>query len=141
MSDTQNTAIDPLVSDPPVMPTSPAGGGSDDKSPLDALEQILKDVKAKGGGADDKKKAEEEAAEKERQEEEKKQQELARMNEEQTAEDQQKIAEQIKNLQNVIQTPEEQARQTQSQEKKEIDKQKQGDMDKNAIYQLGHTKI
>lgn len=127
--------------DPTPAPQAPASPPAE-KSPLDALEEILRDAKAKGGGgADDKQKAEEEEAQKIKEEEEQKKAEMARQEEEQRLEDQKNLAEQIMKLKSVTDTPEEQARLQQFSQKKDNEDEKQKSADYNAIHQLGHTKI
>lgn len=143
MTDSQTLPPDPVsdvTQDDPISAASAPSASGDDSNPLDALEQILKDAKAKGGGKADSKEAEE-AALRAQQEEQHKQEEMARLAAEQKLEDQKMLAEQIKNLQSVSETPEEQARVAQSADKLKEEEDRHELQEENAIHQLGHTKI
>lgn len=136
MSDSQNQ------SDPNA--TAPAQA-QNQKNPLDALEQILKEAKEKAGQGKGEgtntsdaseppvqTQAEEEAAK------------LAVIHQkavEQGVVDQQAIEQQLSALQQVVATPEYQARVSQDEQKKVTDDEKSKHADANAIIQLGHTKV
>jgi len=138
MADLQTPAPTTVPKPTPASGKPPAG---DQGNPLDALEQILNEAKSKAGAADDKKKKEDEAALVAKQEEEAKLAEYNRIKEEKKIEDAANIRDHIAGLQNIGNTPEEQARMQQVQEKKDAADQKAQDLEESEIHQLGHTKI
>lgn len=112
---------------------------SDDKNPLDVLEEILKDAKAKGGAgnAPSGPSPEELAAEEEARQLAEAQQVMA----EKQNEDQQQIVQQIQELQTITQTPENQARLGQINDKKKKEESQKAAGEGFEIEQLGHSKV
>lgn len=106
------------------------------KDPLAALEELLQDQK--GSGAGDQQQA---AEQKEKEAEEKKRQEIAAMEAEQKEEDAQAIKSHIEGLKEIDNTPQEQARIAQIEEKQQARQQRADEKDEYEIRQLGHTKI
>jgi hypothetical protein len=114
---------------PQVAPTTsatPAAGGAG-QSPLDVLDQILKDAQSKAKEAVEEK-AEEDA--KRVEEERRRQREL----------DQQRIAEELMNLEKVKETPQYHAMVEQRQEEIDKEEQHKQQMDGMEIIQLKHDK-
>lgn len=135
MSDPQ-TQSDPNVA-PPAQPTG-------QKNPLDALEQILKEAKQKAEqskGGDDTVTNVEPPTQSQADEEAAKLAIIQQKANEQGRVDQQAIEQHLAQLQQVVTTPEYQARVTQDEQKKTSDEQKRQMADENAIIQLGHTKV
>ncbi|MGD9128974.1 MAG: hypothetical protein PVJ09_00570 [Candidatus Woesebacteria bacterium] len=140
--DQQNTATDP---------------GAAKRSPLDALEDLLKDAQknkgavgaapslaALGGATPDavgfEKGSEEEETDSRSSEEQLA--EVAKLEEQKKQEDQVRIAEGLKDLQyEATQSPQAQARISQDQEKKVKDEQKASEREEYKIRQIEHTKI
>ncbi len=138
MSDSQNQ------SDPNTQaPTTPSSANQ--KNPLDALEQILKEAKQKADQGKDGAVAAPDTAEPPAQtqaeEEAAKMAVIQQKAVEQGAVDQQAIEHQLAALQQVVTTPEYQARVSQDEQKKISDEEKNKHADDNAIIQLGHTKV
>ncbi len=146
MTDSSSTQNDPLLASLPAdnQPAQPVPSAAQliDSNPLDALEQILKEAKAKAGSEapvaaapatpSPDKQAVDEAAKKA---------ELAVLGKERDAVDQISITEQLANLRGVVEMPAYQARVAQDEAKKQQDDSKQEQADKFAIHQLGHTKL
>jgi hypothetical protein len=136
MSDSQ-TQSDPNT-------TAPAQA-SDQKNPLDALEQILKEAKQKAdqgkGGVGNTSDSTEPPEQNQADEEARKLAVIQQKADEQGVVDQQAIEQQLVELQQVVTTPEYQARVSQDEQKKVTDDEKRLRADQNAIIQLGHTKV
>lgn len=123
----------------PVSPAPTPAPSGDDKNPLDVLEGILKDAKAKGqGGTKPSGPTEEEiAAQKEAEELAKAQSVMAQKQ----VEDQQQILEQMDQLQAIKGAPENLAREEQIAEQKQEDDATEQAQDGFNIVQVGHSKI
>lgn len=163
MSDSSQSAQDDMVTQLPPLPPLPTTPGiadpvatqsgqtqnqaaqpAADANPLEALEQILKDARAKAesqqpeaGAAVPPKPPGPMTAE----EAQTKQAVLDAKAEENEIRDQAAISQQLADLQSVVNTPAYQARVEQDSAKKQADELKQDQADKFAIHQLGHTKI
>lgn len=111
-----------VPSAPPSTPASDAG-----KSPLDVLDQILKDAQSKAKDAVDEKVAEDQKA---AEEERNRQREL----------DAQKVKEELQNIEKVKETPQYQAMIDQRNEEVEKKKDYEEKMDGMQIYQLKRDK-
>ena len=125
--DQQNTPATPMPK-----PAAPA----DDKNPLDVLEDILKDAKAKG--TNQKGPSPEEIA---AQQEAEALQKAQQMQAEHRVQDQQEILAQISQLETIKDTPEYHAKVEQEQQAQEEKADEQQAQDGFQIYQLGHKKI
>jgi len=126
--DQQNTSATP-------QPTSTPAG--DDKNPLDVLEDILKEAKAKGAAKNTGPTPEEIAA----QEEAEALKQAQQMQAEHRVQDQQEILVQISELDTIKDTPEYQAKVQQEQAAKDEKAEEQQSQDGFQIYQVGHKKI
>lgn len=137
MSDSQNQ------SDPSV--TTPSAQAPNQKNPLDALEQILKEAKQKAdqgkSGTTGEAETTEPPAQSQAEEEAAKLAVIHQKAAEQGVVDQQAIEQQLVALQQVVTTPEYQARVSQDEQKKVTDDERSKHADDNAIIQLGHTKV
>lgn len=117
---------------------NPAGGSN----PLDALEQILKEAKAKAESGSEKSAGAAPAATTPPEADEAaKKAAILVQEQEQDAEDQAAITEQLANLQGVVDTPAYQARVAQDEARKQAEKAKEEQSNQFAIRQLGHTKL
>lgn len=112
---------------------------TDDKNPLDVLEEILKDAKSKGGAgnAPSGPSAEELAA----QEEARQLAEAEQVMSEKKKDDEEKLKLQIQELQTITDTPENQARVEQIEEKKQQEANQKVADEGFEIEQLGHSKV
>jgi hypothetical protein len=113
---------------PPLDPAAVAAAGGANQSPLDVLDQILKDAQSKAKDAVESKVAEDEKKAVEERERQKKL-------------DQQRIAEEMKKLEEVKTTPQYQAMVEQRQEVEEKKVEKQHELDGMEIIQLKHDKM
>ena len=128
----------------PAVQATPPPSAPPQKNPLDALEQILKEAKQKAEQSkSDVVNQSDEAtpAQTQAEEEAAKLAVIRQKAEEQGAVDQQAIEQQLSALQQVVTTPEYQARVSQDEQKKLTDDEKRQQADHNAIIQLGHTKV
>lgn len=117
----------PTMPDPAQVPAATAAGG-DGQSPLDMLDQILKDAQAKAAEATDAKLAEEE---KKREEERERQRQL----------DAQKVQEELQQIEEMKTSPEYQAMMQQKQQAEEQKVAHDKQMSGMEIVQLKHTKV
>lgn len=136
MSDSQ-TQTDPNA-------TTAATPSTGQANPLDALEQILKEAKQRADqnkGSSAEPAAEATPVQSQAEEEAAKMAVIQQKANEQGVVDQEAIEQQLAALQQVVTTPEYQARVSQDEQKKVTDDQKRLQADENAIIQLGHTKV
>jgi hypothetical protein len=148
--------IDPsMPTDPSALPGQPVVGSSvttdaptsqsdvpGGSNPLDALEQILKEAKAKAESSGEKPAAMgAQKAEPAEADEAAKKAAILAQQQEQQVEDEAAITEQLANLQGVVDTPAYQARVAQDEARKQAEQAKQEQSNQFAIHQLGHTKI
>ena len=101
------------------------------KSPLDILEDVLKDAKSVS-------KAKQDVAQVDN--DKKQQQELAQLREQKAAEDEHLIQEQLVKMKQISQMPSEQARQAQDKAEQTESKKQKSSQEGYKIHQLGHTK-
>jgi hypothetical protein len=142
MTDQANSLTPPAA-------TLPAAGAASQPNPLDALEAILQEAKAKAGaasagampGAANEAVATTDAAAVAAEEEAKKLADLEALQSENRIQDEENLKAELAKLSRVSDSSEEKARvqQNQDQEKSQVDKQQQ--RDEYLIRQLGHTKI
>ena len=135
------------VAPPPTLPVpddqiaQSASGSSAGANPLDALEQILKDAKAKSAASAAPSASAPAAPSTAAADEAAKQAVIAEKEKVQDVEDQAAIGVQLDELKQVVETPAYLARIEQDRLKKQQDDEKKKQADAYAIIQLGHTKI
>lgn len=114
---------------------------SDDKNPLDVLEDLLNENSKGGSGSGDPKKPAEKTDEELAKELEQRRKEYEQKHQEQTAVDEQKLVEQRQAILSIKDTKEYHARVQQESEKQVESEKKAQAADGFEITQLGHTKV
>ena len=109
--------------------------------PLAALEELLKNSPSGGGDAALAEPSPEKQAEQQQAEDAQKQQMVADMEEKQKEKDAEALKAQIANIQNIGETPQEQARVSQKENEQGVQQQQASANDGFEIRQLGHKKI
>ncbi|MFZ5437626.1 MAG: hypothetical protein ACOZAK_01045 [Patescibacteria group bacterium] len=110
------------------------------QDPLAALEELLQDSKGAGASqpaAD----GDQESQQAEAVAEEQKKQEIIALEEQQKQRDAEEIQAQIENLKKISDTPQEQARLAQNEQRVETEHHQQEEQSQYQIRQLGHTKV
>lgn len=108
------------------------------QDPLAALEELLQDSK---GDGDSQQAAADKTAEEQALAEEQEKKEIAELEAKQKQKDQEELKAQIADLKNISDTPQEQARLAQNEQRIESQNEQQTQQDQYQIRQLGHTKV
>ncbi len=113
---------------------------SQQQDPLAALEELLQD--SKGAGANQPLAGDnQESQQAEAVAEEQKKQEIIALEEQQKQRDAEELKSQIENLKKISDTPQEQARLAQNEQRVETEHHQQEEQSQYQIRQLGHTKV